>query len=106
VLASVSEWYVRCTDRYVKVMGRLDPDRARAAGTLRKSAGEAKYNASLLHAGCRMLTRRATTALRGGGYTIKFTYEDFDELSANEFETWTYWVVGDEPPTVLAEPGA
>lgn len=98
VLASVSEWYVRCTDRYVEVMGRLDPDRARAAGTLKKSAGEASYNASLLDAGCRRLTKRTTTTLRGGGYTVRFTFADFDELSASEFETWTHWTVADEPP--------
>jgi len=40
VLASVSEWYVRVTDRYLEVMVRLDPDRARAAGTLKKASGE------------------------------------------------------------------
>lgn len=103
VLASVSEWYVRCTDRYLEVLGRLAPDRARAAGTLKKAAGEFAYNKSVLESGCVKLSKRATSALRGGGYTIKFTYADFDVLTANEFETWTLWAAGDDVPTPPTE---
>lgn len=103
LLASVSEWHVRCTDRYVEVMGRLDPDRSRSAGTLKSADKEISYNASLLDGGCRLLTKQANALLRGGGYTIKFTCEDFDVLSASEFETYTEWVVQDEPPRAAPE---
>lgn len=106
LLASVSEWYVRCTDRYVDVMGRLEADRSRGAGTLKSADKEVSYNSSILDGGCRLLTKQANALLRGGGYTIKFTYADFEVLSASEFETYTEWVVQDEPPpSALEEQG-
>ena len=36
--------------------------------------------------------------MRGTGYPVKFTVENFDELSASEFETYALWHVQDEPP--------
>jgi len=49
------------------------------------------------------LSKRATSALRGGGYTIKFTHADFDVLTASEFETRTSRAVGDDVPSEPTE---
>jgi hypothetical protein len=96
-VSSVGEWYVRCTDRYVEVMGRLDADRGRVAGTLTRVRGHSSWNTDRLGRGGKLLARQATAVLRGGGYAIAFTAADFDQLSAREFETYTLWVVQDEP---------
>lgn len=98
VIASVSEWYVRATDRYVEVMGRLDTDRGRAAGVLRKQDAVTAWNTASLEDGCALLTKAAAAALRGGGYAVRFTVRDFTELRADEFETYAYWAVQDDPP--------
>ncbi len=96
-VSSVCEWYVRCTDRYVEVMGRLDADRGRAASTLTRVNGQSSWNTERLHRGGTLLARQAIAVLRGGGYAIAFTAADFDQLSAREFETYALWVVQDEP---------
>lgn len=100
-VASVSQYWVRATDRYVEVMGRLEPNRARASGTLRRAHGSDTWATSEFVAGCRELSKAANTAMRGSGYTIKFTVANFDEheLTAAEFETYALWHVTDEPPT-------
>jgi hypothetical protein len=97
-VASVSQYWVRATDRYVEVMGRLEPNRARASGTLRRAHGTDTWATSELSAGCRELSKAANTATRGSGYTVKFTVENFDEFTAAEFETYALWHVFDEPP--------
>ncbi len=97
-VASISQYWVRATDRYVEVMGRLEPNRARGAGMLRRASGMDSWNSGDLTAGCRLLSKAANTAMRGTGYTVKFTVENFDELSASEFETYALWHVQDEPP--------
>lgn len=98
---SMCEWYVRCTDRYVEVMGRLDADRGRAAGMLTRVDGHSSWNTNRLESGGKLLARQATAVLRGGGYAIAFTSADFDTLSAREFETYTLWVVQDEPSELV-----
>lgn len=97
-VASFSEYYVRCTDRYVEVLGRLDVQRARAAGMLKKVNKVEQFNNADLITGCKHLTRAATNGMRGSGYSVKFIVGDFDELSAAEFETYALWHVADEPP--------
>lgn len=99
-VASVSQYWVRVTDRYVEVMGRLEANRARASGTLRRANGTDNWAASEFAAGCRELSKATNTAMRGSGYTVKFTVANFDEheLTVAEFETYAVWHVLDEPP--------
>lgn len=79
-------------------MGRLEPNRARAAGVLRRAEGADRWNIDELATGCKALSRAANTAMRATGYTVTFTTADFDDLSASEFETYALWCVEDEPP--------
>lgn len=97
-VASISQYWVRATDRYVEVMGRLEPNRARAVGTLRRAHGVDAWAANDLAVGCRDLSKAANTAMRSSGYTVTFTTGNFDELTAAEFETYALWHVVDEPP--------
>jgi hypothetical protein len=98
-VASISQYWVRATDRYAEVMGRLEPNRARAASVLRRAEGADHWNTTELAAGCKVLSKAANTAMRATGYTVKFTTADFDDLSASEFETYALWCVDDEPPS-------
>lgn len=98
IVGSISQYWVRATDRYVEVMGRLEPNRARAAGVLKRASGTDRWNTTELTAGCKALTAAANTAMRATGYTVKFTTANFDDLSASEFETYALWTVEDEPP--------
>lgn len=98
-VASVSQYWVRATDRYVEVMGRLEPNRARAVGTLRRSHGADTWAASDFAVGCGELSKAANTAMRSSGYTVTFTTGNFDEITAAEFETYALWHLVDEPPT-------
>jgi len=40
MVASVSQWYVRCTDRYVEIVGRRSAAHGRASGLLRAKGGD------------------------------------------------------------------
>ena len=97
-VATVSEYWVRATDRYVEVLGRLEPTRGRAAGMLLTAAGVSTWNERALDEGCRKLSQASARLMRQAGYTVKFTVKDFAELSAAEAETYTLWRVQDDPP--------
>ncbi|CAB4998886.1 unannotated protein [freshwater metagenome] len=97
-VATVSEYWVRATDRYVEVLGRLEPTRGRAAGMLVTAAGVSTWNERALDEGCRKLSQASARLMRQAGYTVKFTVKDFAELSAAEAETYTLWRVQDDPP--------
>lgn len=97
-VACISQYWIRATDRYVEVMGRIEPNRARVAGMLRRADGADRWNGGELTAGCKALSKAANTAMRATGYTVRFNVGDFDDLSASEFETYTLWHIQDEPP--------
>ena len=97
-VATVTDYWVRATDRYVEVLGRLEPTRGRAAGMLLSAAGVSTWNERALDEDCRKLSQASARLTRQAGYTVKFTVKDFAELSAAEAETYTLWRVQDDPP--------
>lgn len=101
VACSCNEWYVRATDRYVEVMGRRDPELAKANGllaTVKAEPTETTWNVQDFDAGAKKLSAEINHRLGGSGFTVKVVTEDFHELSAAAFETYALWVSEDPPP--------
>jgi len=95
----VSAWYVRHAERLVEVMGRLEPGKARAEKLLTTGPdGEPKLNVKALNDGVRALQKAMAAKLDAdAGYALQVTWRDFDEMSAAEFETYSPWIVQDDP---------
>lgn len=95
----VNAWYVRQAERLVEVMGRLDPAKARAEKLLTTGrGGEPVLNTKALNDGARALRKAMVAKLdANAGYALQVTWRDFEDMSAAEFETYSSWVVQDDP---------
>jgi len=102
-IGCVSEWYVRSMERNVELMGRLDLARARQEKLLKTEKGEPVLDETGLKAGARALRKALVAKLpRDTGYALAVTYHDFDDLRAAEYETYSLWVVQDDPESSRA----
>jgi len=99
MVASVSQWYVRCTDRYVEIVGRRSAAHGRASGLLRAKGGDLAWNLAECQAGEKQLSEMVRIRVGKTGYTVKVLTADFStDLTVDEFETFALWTVQDEPP--------
>ncbi|MGH9039447.1 MAG: hypothetical protein ACRDZ3_04380 [Acidimicrobiia bacterium] len=98
-VASVSEWYVRCTDRYVEILGRRSAQNGKASGLLRAKGSDLNWNTTEVELGARQLTQMTGARIGKVGYSVKVLTADFATgLTVEEFETYALWTVQDEPP--------
>jgi hypothetical protein len=99
MVASVSQWHVRCTDRYVEIVGRRSAAHGRASGLLRAKGGDLAWNLAECQAGEKQLSEMVRIRVGKTGYTVKVLTADFStDLTVDEFETFALWTVQDEPP--------
>lgn len=93
-VASVSQWYVRHTDRYVEILGRRSAPHGKTSGLLRTKGSDLAWNTTEAATGAKQLTRMIGARIGKTGYSAKVLTADFvTDLTVEEFETYALWTV-------------
>jgi hypothetical protein len=94
----IREWYVREMELNVEIMGRLDHGGMRAEKILKTLNGEPVVDEAQLRAGANALRKAIVARMpRTVGYAISVTYHDFNVLDVAQYETYSLWIVQDDP---------
>ena len=93
--STCSQWYIRATDRYVEILGRLDPTLSKENGFLKIDQGQFLWNTRDLDQAARTMSRDLNKRIAGSGYAVTLFTQDFEDLSVVQFETYALWLADD-----------
>jgi hypothetical protein len=94
----IREWYVREMELNVEIMGRLDQGGMRAEKVLKTLNAEPVVDEVKLKAGANALRTAIVARMpRTAGYAVSVTYHDFSVLDVAQYETYSLWIVQDDP---------